>query len=398
MRIERCFEEAMVRLQADDVRRDRGEASCACTPDQRLEAERRLRSAYHQLRNSAFRARKHAGISRAGSPVTHTLRCPIDVAALREYAASTAGDVVISSRKKHHSHMLGKTQRAVIEELLAAVTLDAVEPGIGFIDIEYTHAKRTAALIATGWLTDGRVYAKGADPFKLTRELRSVALRRFGFDLDMGASHTRAAYRAIPLHRQLAGVLLSGQNREDILQGLGDILCPAKSDAEKRKIAKQLLLCVDMDGSAGGWLAEKKADGTLDADAGFGPDPRVALRDGSTFPVRQYFAEQPQRTQWLADRCKPILALIDHWRRIEGGSSEPARTLKSDVLCEWEAIAREAMLRWAVHEAHDILSLQHDGAVFALRPDVAVADACRELEAACGGAVLATRYRLKRRT
>ena len=194
-------------------------------------------------------------------------------------------------------------------------------------------------------------------------------------------------YRAIPLHRQLAGVLLSGQNREDILQGLGDILCPAKSDAEKRKIAKQLLLCVDMDGSAGGWLAEKKADGTLDADAGFGPDPRIALRDGSTFPVRQYFAEQPQRTQWLADRCKPILALIDHWRRIEGGSSEPARTLKSDVLCEWEAIAREAMLRWAVHEAHDILSLQHDGIVFALRPDMAVADACDELEAACGEAV-----------
>ena len=95
--------------------------------------------------------------------MTHTLRCPIDVAALREYAASTAGDVVISSRKKHHSHMLGKTQRAVIEELLAAVTLDAVEPGIGSIDIEYTHAKRTAALIATGWLTDGRVYAKGVD-------------------------------------------------------------------------------------------------------------------------------------------------------------------------------------------------------------------------------------------
>ena len=43
---------------------------------------------------------------------------------------------------------------SVIEELLAAVTLDAVEPGIGSIDIEYTHAKRTAALIATGWLTD----------------------------------------------------------------------------------------------------------------------------------------------------------------------------------------------------------------------------------------------------
>ena len=52
--------------------------------------------------------------------------------------------------------MLGKTQRAVIEELLAAVTPDAAEPGVGFIDIEYTYAKPTAALIGTGWLTDGR--------------------------------------------------------------------------------------------------------------------------------------------------------------------------------------------------------------------------------------------------
>ena len=41
----------------------------------------------------------------------------------------------------------------------------------------------------------------------------------------------------------------------------------------------------------------------------------------------------------------------------------------------------------AVHDAHDIISLQHDGIVFALRPNVAVADACDELEAACGEAV-----------
>ena len=77
------------------------------------------------------------------------------------------------------------------------------------------------------------------------------------------------------------------------------------------------------------------------------------------------------------------MELVGHWNHTEGGSSEPARTLKSDVLCEWEAIAREAMLRWAVREAHNVLSLQHDGVVFALRPDMAVADACDELEAAC---------------
>ena len=93
-----------MRLQADNARRDRGEASFACTAGQRFEAERRLKSAYHQLRNRALRAKKHADITRAGAPVTHTLRCPIDVAALRAYAASAASDVVVSSRKKHHSH------------------------------------------------------------------------------------------------------------------------------------------------------------------------------------------------------------------------------------------------------------------------------------------------------
>ena len=113
------------------------------------------------------------------------------------------------------------------------------------------------------------------------------------------------------------------------------------------------------------------------------------MSDGSTFPVRPYFTEQPRRTQWLADCCKPILELVDHWNRTEAGSKEPGRTLKSDALCEWEAIAREAMLRWAVRGAgdHDVLSLHHDGTVFALRPGLAVADACDELEAACGEAV-----------
>ena len=67
----------------------------------------------------------------------------------------------------------------------------------GYIDIHYTHGRRTAALIATGWLTGGREYAKGADPFKLPRRLRNLALRRFGHDFDDSASYPRAQSRPI---------------------------------------------------------------------------------------------------------------------------------------------------------------------------------------------------------
>ena len=65
-----------------------------------------------------------------------------------------------------------------------------------FIDIEYKFSNRTTTLVATGWLTGGREYAIGADPFKLPRNIRNVALKRFGFDFDDEAKPYR--YLRVP--------------------------------------------------------------------------------------------------------------------------------------------------------------------------------------------------------
>ena len=46
-----------------------------------------------------------------------------------------------------------------------------------------------------------------------------------------------------------------------------------------------------------------------------------------------------------------LLDLVQYWNR----------TLKSEVLGEWEALSRTAKVRWAEREGHNWLSLQHDG-------------------------------------
>ena len=78
---------------------------------------------------------------------------------------------------------------------------------------------------------------------------------------------------------------------------------------------------------------------------------------------------------------------IAEWARLDGGGTDPARTLKSDVLAEREAVSRDAKLRWAHAGGHDVLSLQHDGVVIALRPGLTAADAVRELCQACSAAL-----------
>ena len=72
-----------------------------------------------------------------------------------------------------------------------------------------------------------------------------------------------------------------------------------------------------------------------------------------------------------------MLNALEEWARIDGNGTEPARTLKSDVLAEYEARSREAKLQWAGSGGHDVLSLQHDGVVIALCPGLTAAAAER---------------------
>ena len=86
----------------------------------------------------------------------------------------------------------------------------------GYLDIQYRHSALTAALIDAGWLTDGREYAVGADPFKLPKPLRHLALRRFGRAYDDAGSWPRAAAHIIPLHR--GRIIINNNNNIGLLE------------------------------------------------------------------------------------------------------------------------------------------------------------------------------------
>ena len=182
-RIEQKYQRAMERLHYDDAQRDLGRGR-PCSAKRRFKAEERLRNAYYMLRNRSIRAQTHAQITRSGPATTRRTRCPIDIKALESYANSPAGNTVFRSQKKHQQVLVGKTVRTVINDFLSHVSSSPNDPDTGFIDIEYTYGKRTSALVATGWITGGREYAKNADPFKLPKFLRNRALCRFGYDFD----------------------------------------------------------------------------------------------------------------------------------------------------------------------------------------------------------------------
>ena len=284
-----------------------------------------------------------------GQPPHAALAAPLTLRylkALESYANSPAGNTVFQSQKKHQQVLVGKTVRTVINDFLSHVSSSPNDPDTGFIDIEYTYGKRTSALVATGWITGGREYAKNADPFKLPKFLRNRALCRFGYDFDDSCSYPRAAFRAIRFHAHLAGILV--RNREEIMEKIGLLIfSTTKTDVERRKLIKHLINLLDMDGSYAGWRAIHNIPPHLTLGDEGGDGPILRLNNGGIFPVRQYFKQQPQRAEWLAWRLPDLLELEQHWKASMGGSSEPERTLKSDVFAEWEAISRTAKVRWA---------------------------------------------------
>ena len=173
-----------------------------------------------------------------GQPSHAALAAPLTLRPSRATQTHLRG-IQFSNLKKHQQALVGKTVRTVINDFLSHVSPSPNDPDTGFIDIEYTYGKRTSALVATGWITGGREYAKNADPFKLPKFLRNRALCRFGYDFDDSCSYPRAAFRAIRFHAHLAGILI--RNREEIMEKIGLLIfSTTKTDVERRMLIKHL--------------------------------------------------------------------------------------------------------------------------------------------------------------
>ena len=92
--------------------------------------------------------------------------------------------------------------------------------------------------------------------------------------------------------------------------------------------------------------------------------------------------QQQKRTEWIALHYPHPLELEEFWRASSHGETAPSRTLKSDILAEYEAISRTAKVSWAINDGHDWLSLQHDGVVIALRTGISKSQASLSLTSA----------------
>lgn len=393
-RVERMFEEASARLQGVEAARLAGRRPDLLAETVRR-AEARLVDAFRMVRAGASRRRVHARLwaeARAARRVTTRLSCPVDVAALETYAASELGRQRCGDSSSVWA--AGTTYAEIVRVYLAryVAVRDESDPSVGWVTLEYAHGARTAALVAAGWLAGGRESAPG-DPFRLPKPLRSVALRRFGFDFDDAACYPRALLAAVAVHRRLPAMLLRSEAaREEIYAGVAAALLPMMSAVEARGRVKLLFNLLDMDGTYSGWRAAHLGDPAAGAagprlpqlpmdTAGLGPE--IELTDGGRFDVRLYLRQQPERTQWVADQRPHLLALYARWAEAEVPPSErkpPERTLKSDLCAEYEAASRAAKVWWARTRGHAPLSLQHDGVVIALREGVGAEEARGELQ------------------
>ena len=93
------------------------------------------------------------------------------------------------------------------------------------------------------------------------------------------------------------------------------------------------------------------------------------MEGGGTFAVRDLFEQQAHRTQWLAEQlsdlhendCGALEPGYEASVNPSGGATDPARTLKSDVVSELEAISRGAKWDWACATGRAVISLHMMG-------------------------------------
>ena len=176
----------------------------------------------------------HSGRQENSTPTTDTLTCPIDVAALRAFAATAAADE--SPQTKKGKPYRG-TYREIVQQYLARVTPGA--NGAGSVTIRYKHAHMGAALMDAGMIVASREYTRPedwySDPFCLPKVLKHLAMARIGYDFDDDAAHPHAQAACVVPGRDEMKKLLRGDNRKCILEQFGRIMWPREPDSEERR-------------------------------------------------------------------------------------------------------------------------------------------------------------------
>ena len=371
--LQEAREEVLADLEATRRRSDAQRWQQACN---RVEAVGRL------IENHDNAVNQWTALKAQSSPVVHTLTCPIDIPALQTYASSQEGQAMLT---RSDGTPLGKSGAQVVNEFLHGLSR-TLQDGTGEIDLQYRHSPLGADAVAAGFVVASRVYARGADPFKLPSSIRHLALARFGLDFDDTASYPHALRALTTVGRQRASQLL--QHREAILQAIGLFFFEGAglTAVTLRSRAKRLINLLDMDGTFAGWLrsyADARADRRL-ADARL---QYMAQGASHIFDLAAYVGEQLSRTASIAHAAPRFLRFMQLAQRLGDRTTPPERTLKSYVLQELEAFSRHGKMDWCAQTGAKAINLQHDGIVIQLAENMTdTRRALQELREAASGA------------
>ena len=150
------------------------------------------------------RAKAQELITRGLKPTTSEVECPVNRRALERYVARAGADADVMQLDKR-----GRP-RGTLRELVQAFLVRL--HGRDSVRLQYQHSLLGAELVSAGFVLASREYAYGgqADPFRLPRAVREVALARRGHDMDDSASYPRACLDVFRTGKAESRVFLSG--------------------------------------------------------------------------------------------------------------------------------------------------------------------------------------------
>ena len=128
-------------------------------------AREAARQAWYQLRSDPSRRRAWDKIRfQRAARITHEIECPIDLDAIQEYISSPESLEIFKTQRA-----TSRTGRGLMTDFLKEVERDSKDHSRGSIKIRYRLSELGEQLYEAGFILDSRVYAIGADPFKLKR-------------------------------------------------------------------------------------------------------------------------------------------------------------------------------------------------------------------------------------
>ena len=352
-----------------------------------------------------------------------TLRCPIDVAALKTFADSDTARVqrppaAPTGQRRPRPATVQNETLAFLKNLRGSNQHHTT-----FIDIQYQWSPLGRTLVGAGHITGCRDMAQGReDPFKHSKILRCQALSKFGFDFDDAGSWPRSGAHFIGAGQGICKYFI--RYREAIMAAAAAQFFPRATVAEARNRIKHLISILDGDGSVATWqrmydlpvtetislLVDSRDAASAAVAARYFPNTETAqareyandllsildqggpveawqqkrglpvtgsvifslgqdaagppLPEGP-FDFAAYIRVQPRRTAWLAQRLPHMLDLVRQFQ-VDTPRARPTVTTKNYVFQDEEARSCQAKRQYASENGARTVNLQWDGIVIQL--------------------------------